>query len=148
MTDERFAEVYRQHRTSQDAYTYFILAAAASAIGFALNQTNGRSLSWSLAPLGIATASWLLSFYWGCRYLQSVGSILLGNLELLRVQAGEHPKAATPHEIAIASRVINERLAEKSEQASTLAKRQFAALIAGGVFYIVWHVLEMYLRTH
>jgi hypothetical protein len=40
MPSEQQIEIYRQHRTAQDKYIYFLLAAAGAAIAFAVNQTQ------------------------------------------------------------------------------------------------------------
>jgi hypothetical protein len=40
MADDGKLELLRAHRTAADKYTYFLLAAAGAAIGFALNQTR------------------------------------------------------------------------------------------------------------
>lgn len=63
MTDSGITELYRAHRTAQDKYTYFILAAAGAAIAFALNQTHDATLSWFKLPLGAAVLCWGLSFF-------------------------------------------------------------------------------------
>jgi hypothetical protein len=47
MPSEQQIEIYRQHRTAQDKYGYFLLAAAGAAIAFAVNQTQGAKLAWS-----------------------------------------------------------------------------------------------------
>ena len=53
MSDEYLLEMYRQQRTHQEKYIYFILAAAASAIAYALNRAQDRSLTIILNSLGI-----------------------------------------------------------------------------------------------
>ncbi|MDZ7781751.1 MAG: hypothetical protein U5K56_01995 [Halioglobus sp.] len=52
----------------------FSLAAAGAAIGFAVTQTKGASLSFSQLPLGFGVLSWAVSFYFGCRSEQKVHS--------------------------------------------------------------------------
>ena len=45
MSEDLQNEVYRQFRTAQDKYTYFLLAAAGAGIALAVNQTQGADLS-------------------------------------------------------------------------------------------------------
>jgi hypothetical protein len=104
MPSEQQIEIYRQHRTAQDKYTYFLLAAVGAAIAFAVNQTQGAKLAWSQLPLGWAVAFWALSFFFGCRQLTYVESTLFANVVLLRVIAGEDPQVGIhPQLMAAAS---------------------------------------------
>jgi len=141
-------EVYRQLRTSQDKYTYFLLAAAASAVALAVNRTTGAPLSYWQAPLGLAVLSWGLSFYFGCRHITYVNSNLYANAELLRVQSGTHPKAGqNPQLITAAVQGINEAIESNSEAAIRFGHWQFRLLVLGAILYIGWHVLEMVRTT-
>lgn len=141
-------EVYRQYRTSQDKYVYFLLAAAGAAIALAVNQTQGAKLSWSQVPLAFAVVLWGLSFFFGCRHLAYVTSTLFANAALLQVQAGEHPLAGThPQQVAAATDGVRAAIESNSNKASTFARLQFGALIVGSVCYLGWHVYEMWLRS-
>jgi hypothetical protein len=149
MQDDNFLEeVYRQLRAAQDKYTYFLLAATGAAIALVVNQTQGSTLSWSLAPLAVAVLCWGLSFFFGCRHLEYVSSNLYANAEFLKVQSGEHPEVGQhPQMMAAASEGIHQAFEANTLRANRLAKLQFRFLVAGAIFYIAWHVLEMWLRT-
>jgi hypothetical protein len=148
MADDPLLEVHKQLRTVQDKYTYFLLAAAASAVALALNRTQGRVLEWSMIPLAIAVLFWGASFFCGCRYLVYIGSILRANFELLRVQKGMDPELGDNSElIALASGGIREAIEYNSDRGGRFARWQFYCLIAGALAYIAWHIWEMYLRT-
>ncbi len=142
-------ELYRLHRTVQDKYTYFLLAAAAAAIGLSLQQTAESPVQWSLAPLGGAVLSWGASFYCGCRRLQYISSILFANMHLLQVEQGAHP-SVPKQAIAIeaTSRNIRAEIEISSERANRLGKGQFRLLILGSLLFIGWHLTEMVLRTN
>lgn len=148
MSSEQITEIYRQHRTAQDKYSYFLLAAAASAVAFALTRTQETLLSWSMLPLGGATICWGLSFFFGCRQLGYVMSSLYSNQELLKIQSGNHPAVGQhPGYIAAASEGILKAIEHNSDKVSLFANMQFWFLIWGAISYIVWHVFEMYIRT-
>ena len=141
-------EIYRQHRTAQEKYIYFLLAAVGAAIALALTHTQGAKLSWSQAPLGGAVLLWGLSFYFGCTHLRYVESTLYANATLLRVQAGEDPEIGThPQMMAAASAGVRQAIEGNSNKARLYARLQFACFIAGSLAYIAWHVLEMWIRT-
>lgn len=148
MSDESQREVYRALRESQSKYTYLLLAAAGADIGFALTQTQNIGLSCSQTPLGIAVFLWGLSFYFGCRHLAYVSSTLYANAALLKIESGQHPEVGYhPQYMQAASEGVRQAIESNSETANQLGHWQFRTLIAGAVFYVLWHILEMYLRT-
>jgi hypothetical protein len=141
-------EVYRALREAQNRYTYFLLAAAGAAIALAVNQTQTAELAWSQLPLAAAVVLWGLSFFFGCRHLVYISSNLYANSALFQVARGEHRAAGThPQMIAETSQVIVQAIESNNRKASRFAKWQFELLVAGAIAYVVWHVLEMYLRT-
>lgn len=141
-------EIFKAHRDAQEKYIYFLLAAAGAGIALIVNQTHDSKLVWSMIPLGLSVLSWALSFVFGCRYLDYVRSILYANHDLLRVESGIHPMTGThPEAIAIASEGIRTAVEKNSDRAAVLARLQFRFLVAGASLFIVWHVLEMYLRA-
>ena len=147
MNDENLREVYRNLQTSQDKYTYFILAATIAAIGFTITQTQALKLQYSLIPLGISVLSWGLSFYFGCRNREYYNSTLYANYELLRVQNGIHPEIGNhPQKIQAASEGIKQAIDSNSDKANNLGHLQMKAFVIGAFFYLIWHTLEMYLR--
>jgi len=141
-------EVYRALRESQSKYSYFLLAASGAAIGFAVSQTGAAVLAWSQSPLGLAVVAWGHSFFCGCRHLQYVSSNLYANLELFRVQAGEHSMLGEhPEKIEAGSVGIRLAMESNSERGSVFARWQFRFLVSGAILYLVWHVTGMYLRS-
>jgi hypothetical protein len=148
MSDDLLIETYRQHRTSQDKYIYFMLAASASAIAYALNRAQDRSLSLILIPWGVALLLWGFSFYFGCMHLVYVNSTLFANIQLIRVQKGIHPGAGTdPQVIEAASDGIRSAMESNSNKANRLGHLQFWFFILGVLTYIAWQVSEMYVRS-
>jgi len=148
MASDEQLELYRVLRESQSKYTYFILAAAGTAIGFTLTQTNNSEIAYSQIPLGIAVFFWGLSFYLGCKNLAYVNSTLYANSEMLRIEFGQHPQIGNhPQMIQAASEGIRNAIKSNSDTANQLGHWQFRTLLIGAVSYIGWHLLEMWLRT-
>jgi hypothetical protein len=148
MSGDPEVEVYRALRESQNRYTYFILAAAGGAIALAVNQTQTAELAWSQVPLAVAVLLWGLSFFFGCRHLAYVSSNLYANSALFQVARGEHPQAGShPQMIAAATEGIRKAIDSNNEKATRYGRWQFWLLVAGAVAYLIWHVLEMYLRS-
>jgi len=146
---EEMNEVFRALRESQNKYTYFLLAAAGAAIALAVNQTREAVLAWPQVPLALSVLSWALSFLFGCRHIAYVNSTLYANGEYLRVVSGQHPElvGAHPQLVAAAKEGIRDAMEHNADCANRNGHRQFRFLVAGAIFYVVWHVLEMYLRS-
>ncbi len=143
MPSENELEVYRQYRTSQDKFAYFILAAAGTAIGFAIHRTEGMRLSWWMIPLGVAVLCWGVSFWAGCLHLQYMASSLYANMGLLKVQAGRHenlPPNPTPQVLKIAAQGIGDAIEFNGKKTASYAWLQFRSLLVGAVFFIAWHI--------
>jgi hypothetical protein len=141
-------ELFRVHRDALGRYTYFLLTAAGAGIGLTVNQTREAVLAWSQIPLAAAVLSWGLSFFCGVRYLDYLNAATYDNMELLNIQAGRHPLAGThPEKIQIGVDFIKGKIEEQGSKASIFARWQFGLLMTGAVFYVLWHILEMYLRT-
>ena len=147
MSQETLHEIFRQYRTAEDKYTYFVLAAAGAGIALAVNRTASSAIALSQIPLGIAVLSWALSFFFGCRHVLYVNSNLYANFNLLKVEGGEHPEIGlSPQHQAAAAAGIREAMEDNSKRAVGHARRQFIFLATGAVMYVAWHVIEMSLR--
>ena len=148
MASDAERDVYRVLHEYQKKYTYFLAAAAASGVALAVARTEGAVLSWGQVPLAVAVLAWAVSFFAGCRYVGYVNATLYANHELLRVQAGRHPETGqNPQMVQAACEGILSAIAANNERASRWGRWQFRLLVAGGVSYVAWHVVEMYQRT-
>ena len=148
MSTEGMKTLYSAHLTSQEKYVYFLLAAAASGIAFAVQKTNDAVLSWQLCVLGAAVALWGASFYCGCRRITWVQTALMANYNLLQLQAGTHPEQPdAPQLLEAAYRGVNFALDENMTKARSYATWQFRFLLSGAVLFLVWHVLSIAERS-
>jgi len=142
-------EMYKQHATGQEKYTYFLLAAAASALAFAIQKTDGLTISWWLLPAAAAALSWGVSFFFGCKNLIWVQTAIYANYNLLSLQRGMHPDQPPHPQLSQAAISGVEKALESNVQnAQFYAKWQFRLLVLGGVFFITWHILEMFHGTY
>jgi hypothetical protein len=131
--NESELELFRQHRDAQLRYTYFLLAAAASGIALSIRFTEDATLQWRLLPIGAAVLCSALSFFHGCRYLQYGQSITYSNVELLKVERGDHPLVGNiAWKMAAASRAF-QRPCRRTlpAQASTTTRSSATSLQAG-----------------
>lgn len=135
------AELYKAHQTGLEKYTYFLLAAAGAAIGFAVQKTEELKLSWWLLPVGLATLSWALSFMCGCKNIKFSNATLSANMDYLEFQAGRHPDPSIPHHMYV--QFSKENTLGHSKKAQRYGAWQFRFLILGAVFFIAWRIAEM-----
>jgi hypothetical protein len=145
MTDNKeLLELYKQHQTGQDKYTYFLLAAAGAAIGFAVQKTEGLKLSLWLLPVVAAILCWGSSFFFGCKNLSWVQTSIYANYSLLQLKAGVHPEQPPhPQLVPVAISGVLIALDKNVRKAQFYGLWQFRLLIAGAVFFIGWRVAEM-----
>lgn len=142
--ENAISDLHKAHQTGQEKYTYFLLAAAGAAIGFAVQKTEGLSLSWWLLPVAIATICWSASFYFGCKNVIWVQTSIMANFNLLQLRQGSHPEQP-PHSelVSAAIRGVESALEENVNNAQFYGIWQFRLLVAGAIFFIAWRVAEM-----
>jgi hypothetical protein len=141
-------DLRKRHADSQDKYTYFLLAAAGAAIGFAVQKTEGLPLSWWLSPVALAALAWGGSFYCGCQNLTWVGAAVSANHALLQLRQGSHPQQPPHPQLVEAAQSGTLTALEKNmEKAQFYAKWQFRLIVLGAVLFIAWRVLEMWRIT-
>jgi hypothetical protein len=142
--DPFLQSLHKAHSDSQNKHTYFLLAAAGAAIGFAVQKTEGQKLSWWLLPVASATLLWAASFYFGCKNIDWVQRSMSANFNLLQLKKGMHPEQPPNlqvYEAAISG--VTQALQVNIERAGFYSRWQFRTLIAGAVSFIVWRVIEL-----
>ncbi len=74
---------------------------------------------------------------------------MYNNLALMRVESGTHELAGRdPALIEIGSHELRKIMKEQSQTISGYGRWQFRCLIVGALFYITWHLLEMWALTN
>jgi|SRR5665213_2085597 len=144
MGDNDVKDLYLLHRQAQDKYSYFLLAAAASGLGFAIQKSENLPLHWTMLLLAAAALAWLGSFFCGVRNISKVLTALGANYGLLQLKSGRHenqpPDAdSTTGAIRGIIRVID----VSANQARHYANWQFYLLVAGAVLFLAWHVARL-----
>lgn len=147
MSEVQFS-IQQEFRDKQEKYVYYIIAISASAIGFSVYKTENHVLDYSLLPLGLAVLSWSMSIFFGLKFLKYVISCLYANNGYYDIIKGRHPDLGSDPDY------INAGIQGFREAMKTNGKRmKIYMALQGGLFYsgilsfLVWHVLEMYLRV-
>lgn len=137
-------EIYKQFHASQDKYTYFLLAAAAAAIGFVVQKSDGSVLTWWLLPAGFSVICWCVSFYYGCRYIELLQSCFSANYEFRLLQIGNHPEQpSNPLFIEAALNGTQSGMQRLANTASNAGKYQFRWLVCGAALFLLWRISEL-----
>lgn len=112
-----FGAFAREH----SKYIYFLLAAAAAATGYALDQVGeDRTLNLTHAVLGLAVAAWMYSFWTGCQ-------------RLISMLAGLHDVASTD----------SPNIPTAVAAAGSSAKCQLLSFVIGVALYSLWVLLNL-----
>ena len=120
-------------------FDQFIIAANGALIAYAFKQVENKGLSYDLIPLGLAIIFWGLSFYFGVTSVRKLISTRI--IDIFRSSSDlikQNPEYAE---------MARKKFNEVGDKANTFNKRMFVFLYLGGCTYIIWHILEMYLRT-
>lgn len=139
-------ELQKQFKASQEKYVYFLLAAAASAIGFAMTQSKVEPLEWIHIPLGLSVILWALSFISGLRFIEYSTSFTFQNQNYLAFK-----REIKSYSQIEAVKLLNEFKAHMSKTSEKqLQKMKFygstqsISLLLGALSYIVWHIIRMW----
>jgi hypothetical protein len=131
-------ELVSEHTKGQAQLVYFLLGLAASAIAFAVHETEGAALKDTPWPLGVAVALWAFSFVMGCFSVTARQRAIVTNLAFLDATKG------------LTQAVVDEKLAgiKKTTQDDInrpfkFFDRQLWLMFAGALFYIGGHVMQM-----
>jgi hypothetical protein len=124
------------------------MTAAGAGIALAVNKTQDSWLAWSQIPLALAALSWGVSFFLGCLHIMYTGKALAGNGAYIRAEKEFYtrPGYNTPAQMA-KMKGIEGGMTTASEKAGNTFDWQFDLVVAGGILFVVWHILEMYLRS-
>ena len=137
---DRFQYLHQSHIEGQTKYIYFLLAAAASGIGLAVNMTIDAQLSWSQVPLAFALLLWGTSFFLGAKAVMQRNSMI--GMNALAVEISKTGKMSQR-----LSNNFNKEIKDLQEKELKYRKNQFRLLIFGALLFVIWHVVEMYCRT-
>ena len=142
-------ELNKQFKASQERYVYFLLAVAASAIGFAITQSKVEPLCWIHIPLGMSVLFWALSFISGLRFIEYATSFTFQNQNYLAFK--RELKSYSQIEAANLLNEFKKRLSKTNEKQLQKMKfygnTQSISLLFGALSYIVWHILRMWVIT-
>lgn len=135
-------ELYFEHTKSQAQFAYFQLGLTASAIAFAVHETDGHSLIDTPWPIGVAVALWGASFAIGCFGLDARQRGMMTNLQYLEVVKDVPRVGADPALVAVISKAKG-IVQTDIDRPLPRFRRQLHMLFLGAIAYIGGHIMDM-----
>lgn len=137
-------------------YTYFVLAASASVIGYSFNIAATSKVSLQLLLFVPVIITFGLSFYFGLKSIKSHLSVSnsYANIENLdnaiesssKFLSQEEQKSF--HKMHLGTLMANIEMIKKDGNATTYyLNKQYFFLLWGGVSFVVWQSTELTLRV-
>lgn len=146
MAENLELELSKQFKASQEKYIYFLLAAAASAIGFAMTQSKTEPLTCIHIPLGIAIFLWATSFVSGLRVVEYAARVTFQNQnylafkrELRSLQAGDASELVAQFKLR-----LGETVEKQQAKMKFYGGLQSWCLLLGALSYMIWHGARMW----
>jgi hypothetical protein len=130
-------ELIERFYISQERNAYFLLAAAASAIGFAITQAKVEPITYMHIPLGLSVLSWAVSFYCGQQFIQWSISAVGKNADYL----SNNFLPELPENVK--KEAFHKSVAHHARKMRLHGKTQINFLLLGAICYIAYHILKM-----
>lgn len=141
--------IQQEFRDKQEKYVYYLIALSVSAIGFSVYKTEKLSLTFSQIPLAIAVLSWGLSIFCGLKFLKYTISNLYANNDYFKIVKGKHPDIGNqPELIKVGVESFREAMKTNGKTMKKYFRFQSYLFYSGIILFIVWHIIEMYLKTY
>lgn len=139
-------ELAKIFKASQEKYIYFMLAAAASAIGFAMTQSKVEPLNFTHIPLGLSIVLWAVSFVAGLRFLQYSGNVTFQNQNYLafKRELKKYQARDAAELISLFKSQLNDTLYKQNKKMKFYGSLQNQSLLFGALAYITWHGARMW----
>jgi len=140
--DDRAAQLTFEQLKGQSQFAYFQLGVAASAIAFAIHETQNLRLADAPWPIGLGAGLWALSFALGCFGIQARQGALYINAAYLQTMQQIGPAAYHTDLSDLVEQMRNDVEASLS-RAGLRFGLQMWALFAGALAYVAGHIMHM-----
>lgn len=142
-------ELSKQFKASQEKYIYFLLAAAASAIGFSMTQSRAEPLDYIHILLGLAILLWSGSFVCGLRLIEYATSFTFQNQNYLacKRELYSHYGGSAAELLAFFKSRLDETAENQQQKMKCYGRLQSWCLYLGALSYMIWHGLRMWALT-
>jgi len=145
LSSELELELSKQFKAAQEKYIYFLLAVAASAIGYAITQAKVEPLQYIHISYGLSILFWALSFYSGLQFSEYAISQTFQNWNYLTFK--RELKSYPPDKATVLftefKKLFDKTHNNQNSKKEFWGKLQSRSLLLGAIFYIAWHIARM-----
>lgn len=149
MSENVEQELAKEYKAHHEKFCYFLLAAAASAIGFSITQLKVEPLQCIHIFLFFSIFLWATSFISGVQALEHTKNLILFSCENLAIQRNilgmcRNDKAQSARLIQSTETEFYEKMNKKENELKRDQRLQKWSLLLGGLAYIAWYVAQMW----
>ncbi|MFT3679712.1 MAG: hypothetical protein QM791_05540 [Ferruginibacter sp.] len=146
--DNTQKEIKNKQHEGLSKFIYYKIAVCAAAIAFSVNICIKLKLEYPQIPIGIAVLCWALSIFFGFKFLETSSSMLELNSAFFDVLTGRHSEVGNiPEKIEINAKAIEKLIYKKAYQTGTFSIIQTRLIYIGGIFFIIWAIIQMWLNS-
>lgn len=136
--------ILKTHREEQVKYIYYKIGVAVAAIGFSVNQTINDKFSYQHIPLLISMFLFVLSIYFGFKFIEHFLGLLWLNKEHLDPRTADGVKITNPDIKKIHYDVSLGELIKRSNNTKYFSGNNYT-LIAGISFFVIWYIINFFI---
>ena len=141
-------EALNQLRESNQKFSYYIIALCVSCIGFAIYQTKDEIIDYPKIAILIAVLSWGVSIFLGLNFMKNQQYGLYLSYMIYENQRNNFKVSKdNPQKIKLVDDNFKDELSNTSKTSKKQYKYQLYTFFIGVLFYIIWHIFEMYINT-
>jgi hypothetical protein len=133
-------ELHKLHTANREKLTYFLMASAGAAIGFAITLEQTLPFSWPSVLVISSITIWALSFWSGIWALTYTRRFLYVNAKYLETKFETRPELHADLKKA-ATEISLDPLSSKIERCEYF---QLYSLVLGATFMLVWRIAMAY----
>lgn len=145
-------------QVAEDRYVYFLLATSAAEIAYAMQRTSTSPITSYDCWLGFAVGCWAASFSAGCRNrlfvmnmasTQPLVSMFSGGIEVEAKRLGKSDQEIRDIQADADPFIARLRKDRRTTAIDAMLwfGLQFWLIVAGAIFFVIWHTVGMAIRT-
>lgn len=134
LNEERVEKLIFRNKEIAEKYVYYLLAADAACVAFAIDQGKKLTLSIAQIPLGVAVLCWGFSFFNGLKQIQAFERYITLNVIQLKLSI------KNSH---LGHKQYNE-LNSLDEKIYKLRNKQNIYFGLGILAFLIWNIVRMY----
>lgn len=139
---EIIGDISKTHREEQIKYIYYKIGVCVAAIGFSITQTIDSKLSYQHIPLFLSLSLFLLSIYYGFKFIEHILGILYLNKGLMDPREEDGKRITEKWKLEIHNDITTKELIKRSGDIRYFTRNNYCLLLAI-LFFIFWYMVRI-----